>query len=102
MNTLNNTYDEFEKIIYERGLRILAAHFHKDIDLMLIVLNNKKTIKRAISDFRTLKKAKISQLENYKLIGKGTGIHWPELDEDLSLKGFLRYELANNDNLMVA
>jgi hypothetical protein len=24
-----------------------------------------------------------------ELIGNGTGIHWPELDADLSLKGFL-------------
>ncbi len=26
---------------------------------------------------------------NWRLIGKGLGIHWPDLDEDLSVKGFL-------------
>jgi hypothetical protein len=28
-------------------------------------------------------------LENYKLIGDGEGIHWPDLDEDISIKGIL-------------
>ncbi|MBN8577016.1 MAG: DUF2442 domain-containing protein [Cytophagales bacterium] len=31
------------------------------------------------------------QLHQYKL--SRTGIHWPELDEDLSLRGFLKEEL---------
>ncbi|MEM7108865.1 MAG: DUF2442 domain-containing protein [Bacteroidota bacterium] len=41
-----------------------------------------------------LKKATQSQLNDYRLIGKGVGVHWPQLDEDLSLKGFLREELS--------
>jgi len=32
-------------------------------------------------------------LFQYELIGDGIGIHWPLLDEDLSLKGFLQDEL---------
>jgi Protein of unknown function (DUF2442) len=27
--------------------------------------------------------------ENYELIGDGEGIHWPELDEDVSVEGLL-------------
>jgi hypothetical protein len=26
---------------------------------------------------------------NYRLIGKGVGIHWPDLDEDISIEGLL-------------
>jgi hypothetical protein len=26
---------------------------------------------------------------NYELIGEGEGIHWPELDEDISIEGLL-------------
>ena len=29
------------------------------------------------------------QRQNWRLIGNGIGIHWPELDEDLSVKGLL-------------
>ena len=35
----------------------------------------------------------MQQLLQYELIGNGTGIHWPAIDEDLSLKGFLKDEL---------
>lgn len=30
------------------------------------------------------------QRTNFELIGEGEGIHWPELDEDLSIAGLLR------------
>lgn len=29
------------------------------------------------------------QRNNWELIGDGQGIHWPDIDEDLSAKGFL-------------
>jgi len=31
-----------------------------------------------------------AQLEKYELLGDGEGIHWPEIDEDLSVAGLLR------------
>lgn len=33
--------------------------------------------------------AKKQELENYELIGDGEGIHWPDLDEDISIEGIL-------------
>ncbi len=94
MNTFKNNYDTLEQLIFEGGLRIKAVHFHPDIDLMLIVLNNKKVLQRPISTSSRLQKATIEQLNNYQLISGGVGIHWPELDEDLSLKGFLKEEIT--------
>ncbi|CAN5237069.1 hypothetical protein BH23BAC1_BH23BAC1_36720 [soil metagenome] len=94
MSSLVNKYDTLEQIIIRDGLRIKAIHLHKDLDLMLIVLNNGKILRRAISSSKLLKKATEKQLNDYRLIGKGAGIHWPQLDEDLSLKGFLQEELS--------
>ncbi len=94
MNTFRNNYDTLEQLIFEGGLRIKAVHFHPDIDIMLIVLNNKKVLQRPISTSSRLQEASIEQLNNYQLISNGVGIHWPELDEDLSLKGFLKEELT--------
>jgi hypothetical protein len=93
MNTLVNNFDSLEKLIYEEGICIKAVDIHKDLDLMLIILNTKTILKRNISSYKKLKTASEEKLNNYKLIGKGTGIHWPKLDEDLSLKGFLREEI---------
>ena len=30
-----------------------------------------------------------AQLQNYEIIGSGQGIHWPEVDEDISVRGML-------------
>jgi Protein of unknown function (DUF2442) len=105
MNTLKNNYDSIEQLIYADGLRILAVDFHKELDLMLIVLNTKAILHQKISTYSSLKNATDQQLSKYELIGEGTGIHWDLLDEDLSLKGFLKDELkqtVNNSKIIVA
>ena len=93
MNTSTNNYDTIEHLIYTEGLRIQAVDFHKDLDLMLIVLNTKAILQQKISAYPAFTNAGTEQLLQYELIGNGTGIHWPAFDEDLSLKGFLKDEL---------
>src|SRR5579875_3798694 len=88
-----NNYDSIERLIYENGLRIETIDFHPELDLMLIVLNTKAVLHQHISSYKLLKQAEVSALLSFELIGNGTGVHWPLLDEDLSLKGFLRDEL---------
>jgi hypothetical protein len=95
MNTSINNFDAIEKLIYEEGLRIETIDFHPELDLMLIVLNTKVVLQQKISSYKRLSNADKATLLQYELIAKGTGIHWHLLDEDLSLKGFLRDELKN-------
>ncbi len=40
-----------------------------------------------------LKNAKKEQLQHYRLIGEGIGIHFEEIDEDISLNGIIAYKL---------
>lgn len=95
MSSFNNTFDPLEQVIFKNDLRIKALHIHRDLDLMLLVLSNGKVLKRKISQSsKLLKTATENQLKDYRLIGRGAGIHWPQLDEDLSLKGFLQEELS--------
>ncbi len=42
-----------------------------------------------------LKDADKTQLENYHLIGGGRGVHFPEIDEDISLGGIIQYKLSH-------
>src|SRR3989338_11119284 len=35
------------------------------------------------------------QRANFRLIGTGQGIHWPEIDEDISIEGMLHGEPAH-------
>jgi hypothetical protein len=89
----NNQFDAIERLIFEEGLRIETIDVHPELDLMLIILNTKAVLRQSISSYAYLKKADKAQLLQFELIAGGTGIHWPELDEDLSLKGFLSDEL---------
>jgi hypothetical protein len=95
MNTSVNKYDAIERLIYEEQICIEAIDMHPELDVMLIVLNTKAVLRQKISSYKNLKAADKTSLLQYELTGKGTGIHWPLLDEDLSLKGFLRDELLN-------
>lgn len=81
-------FDPIDSMIFEGGLRIEKLFFDKELDLMLIVLNNKKVLKESISKFKLLREADPDELQNYEI--SRTGVHWPELDEDLSLRGFLK------------
>lgn len=94
MSTLaNNQYDSIESIIFTEGLCIEALDFHPEQDMMLVILNTKVVLNESLSAYPLLKWADKGRLQQYKLIGGGTGVHWPLLDEDLSLKGFLQSEL---------
>ncbi len=37
-----------------------------------------------------LVRATAAQRRNWKLLGRGLGVHWPDVDEDLSAEGFLK------------
>jgi hypothetical protein len=52
-----------------------------------------------ISDFKRLAGANEEQLNQFAK--DGIDIHWPDLDEDLSLRGFLKYELLKMDAPLV-
>jgi hypothetical protein len=103
MNTSTNNYDAIEQLIYNEGLRILALDFHTELDLMLVILNTKAILHQKISSYSSLSSAKTEELLSYQLIENSTGIHWPQLNEDLSLKGFLKDELkqvvSNKENI---
>ncbi len=95
MNTSKNNFDAIEKLIHDEGLEIIIIDFHYELDVMLIILNTKAILQQRISSYPRLQAADKKALFNYEIIANGTGIHWPLLDEDLSLKGFLKDELRN-------
>ncbi len=90
MNTSLNKYDAIENLIFNEGLKIKSVNFSNSLDKMFIHLNNNLVFIVPTHSFGKLKNASAKSLNNYKLIAGGTGIHWAELDEDLSLKGFLK------------
>lgn len=64
-----------------------SVRFTKD-DLIVSLVDG-RSVSVPIVWFPRLAAATRQQLEKYELLGDGDGIHWPELDEDLSVEGLL-------------
>jgi hypothetical protein len=56
---------------------------------MLVTLVDGRSISIPLAWFPSLSNASKEQREDFRIIGDGEGIHWPQLDEDLSVKGLL-------------
>ncbi|MBN1514995.1 DUF2442 domain-containing protein [Candidatus Sumerlaeota bacterium] len=58
-------------------------------DALVVQLIDGRVLYVPLAWFPRLLHATPEQRENYELLGEGVGIHWPELDEDISVKGLL-------------
>lgn len=66
------------------------AHNIKCTDAAIIVeLVDGRTISAPLVWFPKLSLASKEQLNNWELLGDGEGVHWPDIDEDLSIAGLL-------------
>ena len=61
-----------------------------DADTLNVNLMDGRTISVPLAWFPRLRAATSAQRANWEPAGAGYGIHWPELDEDLSTEGLLR------------
>ena len=52
-------------------------------------LEDGRQVSAPLAFFPRLLKATKKQLEKYELIGRGVGIHWKDLDEDISVEGIV-------------
>ena len=52
-------------------------------------LSDGRTISVPLSWYPRLVHATPSERNNWELIGGGQGVHWPDLDEDISMEGLL-------------
>jgi hypothetical protein len=60
-----------------------------DDDTLFVGLNDGRTVGTPIRWYPRLQRATAAQRQNWRLIADGDGVHWPDVDEDLSLEGML-------------
>lgn len=58
-------------------------------DLITAHLVDGRTISVPLAWSWRLADATTEQRARYEIIGDGTGVHWPEIDEDISVRGML-------------
>ncbi len=68
---------------------VLITEVSFEEDLLQVSLTDGREIRVPLEWFPKLRDASPEERQNWRLIGKGIGIHWPDLDEDVSLEGLL-------------
>lgn len=70
------------------GERVKAVRITEDV--LSVDLLDGRTITVPLAWYPRLLHATAEQRENWQIAGGGFGIHWPDVDEDLSTQGLLR------------
>ncbi len=68
--------------------RVTDVKFTKDA--LSVALHDGRTITVPLAWYPRLLNASAAERKNWRIAGGGYGIHWPDIDEDLSTEGLLR------------
>lgn len=73
-----------------KSVNVLARKVYFDNLEMHVQLSDGRKISTPLEWFPKLRNATKKQKENWRLIGSGVGIHWNDIDEDISAEGLLK------------
>ncbi|MBM3466023.1 MAG: DUF2442 domain-containing protein [Armatimonadetes bacterium] len=59
-------------------------------DTLVVHLTDGRTLSVPLDWFPRLRQASAEERRNWRLVGRGIGIHWDGIDEDLSVKALLQ------------
>lgn len=62
---------------------------------ILVHLDSGDVLSLPYSYTKRIEQSSVSQLLNYHLIGGGRGVHFDDIDEDISLEGIIDYKLKH-------
>jgi len=74
--------------VFEADIRVADVQV-SDVELS-VRLKDGRTIAAPLAWYPRLLRATKAQRRKWKIAGGGYGIHWPDIDEDLSVEGLLR------------
>jgi Protein of unknown function (DUF2442) len=57
---------------------------------LIVILADGRELSAPLAWFPRVLEATGAQRRNWRFIGRGRGIHWPEIDEDVSVASLLR------------
>jgi len=66
-----------------------ARDVYFDAERIHVRLSDEREISAPLAWFPRLARATDAQRQQWELIGRGGGIHWEEIDEDISVAGLL-------------
>jgi hypothetical protein len=72
---------------WHEAARILDAEINEDE--VTVHLEDGRSVTTPLEWYPRLAFATPEERQNFEIVGRGRGLHWPMLDEDLSVKGML-------------
>src|SRR5213592_1788270 len=70
-------------------IEIRATAVRVTDDALIVDLADGRTVSAPLAWYPRLLQGSLAERNDYQLIGSGIGIHWPQLDEDISMAGIL-------------
>jgi len=67
-----------------------AVDVQADDTLLRVSLADGRELAAPLEWFPRLRDASPAQRKHWRLIGRGQGVHWPDVDEDISVASLLR------------
>lgn len=67
----------------------LGTQVHVGDDALRVTLTDGRVISVPLNWYPRLLHASSAERSNWRLIADGIGIHWPDIDEDISIEGLL-------------
>jgi hypothetical protein len=74
-------------VIDSAGSRAMAVRLTEDT--LIVDLADGRTVSVPLAWYPRLLRASPVERANHRFIGEGEGIHWPDLDEDVSMENIL-------------
>jgi hypothetical protein len=81
--------------LHDSDPRALAVEHIPALKLLIVGLSNQRRLVLPIEDMQGLGNATHKQIQNYELLGHGTGISFPDLDVDLYVPALIEGVYGN-------
>jgi hypothetical protein len=80
---------------------VAITYVAADDQLLTVTLSDGRRLSVPLNWYPRLKHGTPAERNEWRLIGRGEGVHWPDLDEDLSLDGFLAGRRSNEKSASI-
>lgn len=88
-NVENYCYRNGMNSLATKQIEIRATSVRASDDALIVDLSDGRTVSAPLAWYPRLLHGTAAERDEYQFIGKGLGIHWPRLDEDISVEGIL-------------
>jgi hypothetical protein len=83
-------------VINSAACRAIAVRLTEDT--LVVDLADGRTISLPLAWYPRLLQGSFTERSNHRLIGDGEGIHWPDLDEDISVENILAGKTSGEES----